>query len=179
MDDIQINGERTMHIDTSCKLYESKNTGIAYKIIGSGKHKGLVLKRNLKKILRKNLSVDHDYARLYAICIFLLIKDDFKFFDSLIICGDEYVPYVKDYLRLLFDEESDYYNKLVISITDLRDLTGDKKIRSYADGKAKAYRKRGLKSLARRQKGVSLNPIEINYGTIKILWREIDEKMKM
>ena len=65
-----------MHIDTSSKLYERKNTGIAYKIIKSNKHKGLGLSLRLKKELEKDLNANKDYARIYAICIYYLIKND-------------------------------------------------------------------------------------------------------
>ncbi len=174
----EFNGEGTMHIDTSCKLYEGKNTGIAYKTIDSNKHKGLALKRTLKKELKKDLNVDYDYARLYAICIFYLIKEDLLLFDTLVICGDEHIPSVKEYLRILFEEDSDYHNKKVISISELRGLTGNPRLRSYADGVAKSYRRRALRCLARQQEGTSLNPVKINYSNIRVLWEEIDNKIK-
>jgi len=173
-----INRERTMHIDTSCKLYESKNTGIAYKIIGSNKHKGLALKRSLKNELKKDLNVDYDYARLYAICIFYLIKDDLDLFDTLIICGDEHFLFVKEHLSILFEEDSTYHSKIIMSIAELREITGNPKLRSYADGVARSYRRRALKCLARQQQGTTLNIVKINYNSIRILWEEIDNKIK-
>lgn len=170
--------EGVMHVDTSVKLHKSKNTGIAYKIIGSNKHKGLVLHRKLKKELKRDLNIQDDYARLYAICIFFIIKEDLNLFDTLIICGDEDVTYVKEYLDILFYGNSNYHSKKIMSITELREITGDKKIRSYADGVARSYRRRALKCLAKQQQGTSLNPVKINYGSIRILWNEIDEKIK-
>lgn len=176
MDNFQRDG--VMHIDTSVKLHKHKNTGIAYKIIGSNKHKGLVIHRKLKKELGRDLNMQDDYARLYAIMIFVIIKDDLELFDTLVICGDEHVTYVKEYLNLLFDEDSDYFNKKVMSISELRKITGNKKLRSYADGAARSYRRRALKCLARQQEGVELNPVKINYKLIVSLWKNIEEKIK-
>ena len=176
MDNFQRDG--VMHIDTSVKLHKQKDTGIAYKIIGSEKHKGLAIHRKLKKELKRDLNTQEDYARLYAIGIFLIIKDDLDLFDTLIICEDESIVYVKEYLNLLFEENPDYFNKKVMSISELRKITGNKKLRSYADGVAKSYRKRALKYLGRQQEGIKLNPIKIDYKTIVSLWKEIDNKIK-
>lgn len=165
--------KRVMHIDTSCKLYENKNTGIAYKILESEKHKGLALKRTLKKELSRKLTINKDYAKLYAICIYYLIKEDLDLFDVLVICGDEHFPRVKKYLNCLFNNNQDYNDKKILSIAELRKLTGDKKLRSYADGVARSYRRRALKSLYKRQEGVSLNIVKINYNNIKSLLEKI------
>lgn len=169
---------RTMHIDTSVKLHKNKVTGIAYKIIGSNLHKGLALKRSLKRDLKKHLQVHYNFSRLYAICIYFLIKDSLHLFDTLIICEDECVCEVKLYLDILFSHNSDYHTKKVLSLIELRDKIGDKKIRSYADGMASSYRKRSLKCLAKQQEGIKLNPIKINYKMIKDCWKEIDKKIK-
>ncbi len=176
MDNFQRDG--VMHIDTSVKLHKQKDTGIAYKIIESNKHKGLAIQRKLKKELKRDLNVQEDYARLYAISIFLLIKDDLELFDTLVICGDECIVYVKEYLALLFDENSDFFNKKVMSISELRKITGNEKLRSYADGLAKSYRKRALRCLARQQEGIELNPVRIDYKLIVSLWKKIDAKIK-
>lgn len=167
-----INGKRVMHIDTSCKLYENKNTGIAYKIVNSRKHKGLALKRTLKKELNKKLKISKNYAKMYALCIYLLIKNDFDLFDVLVICGDEPVPKVKENLKKLFDKNSEYFNKKVMSITELRKLTGNQKLRSYADGVARSYRRRALKNPAKQQEGISLNIVKVNYKIIEELWKK-------
>ena len=47
-----------------------------------------------------------------------------------------------------------------------------------ADNIANIYRKEGLKSKARKQKGIKLNLQEINYKMIVRKWNEIDEKIK-
>lgn len=161
-----------MHIDTSCKLHENKNTGIAYKIVGSKKHMGLALKRTLKKELNNQLNLSENYAKMYAICIYLLVKDDFDLFDVLVICGDEPVPKVKKHLKKLFEKNSEYLTKDVISITELRKLTGNYKLRSYADGAARSYRRRALKNKARQQEGISLNAVKINYKIVEELWKK-------
>ncbi len=46
-------GKRVMHIDTSQKLYERRDTGIAYKMIKTKEHKGMGLSLRLKKELEK------------------------------------------------------------------------------------------------------------------------------
>jgi len=165
-----------MHIDTSVKLHKKGNTGIAYKIIGSGNHKGMVLGSSLKRDLIKNLLVSKDYARVYAICIFYLIKDNLDLFDTLIICEDENITHVKKYLLILFEDYPEYKTKEVLSLIELRKITGDKRIRSYADGMANSYRRRGLKCLVRQQEGVKLNPLKIDFKSIKKFWYLIDKK---
>ncbi len=169
---------RTMHIDTSVKLHKRANTGIAYKIIESNIHKGLCLKTSLKRDLRKNLQVQNDYSRLYAICIYLIIKDSLKLFDTLIICEDERVWEVKLYLDLLFEEDSEYHTKIVLSLIEFRKKLGNMNIKSYADGISSSYRKRALKCLARQQEGISLNPIKVNYPIIENYWKDLDFKLE-
>lgn len=169
----EINKGRVMHIDTSSKFYERKDTGIAYKIIYSGTHKGMGLSKSLKKELERDFSVNKNYAKLYAICIYYLIKDDLDKFDYLIICNDEDSFKIKKYLKILFSKEENYFSKEVITIYELRKLTGNKKLKSQANNIARAYRKRALKSLRRQQKGVSLNIVRINYRLIKEKWQEL------
>lgn len=170
-------GRRVMHVDTSAKLYERKDTGIAYKIIKTGKHKGVGISLKMKKELERKLDADHDRARVYAIVIYYIIKDDLDLFDDLIICGDEDFTSVKEYLFLLFREEEAFSPKEIKSIVHLREEIGDKNIRSYADGVASSYRKRALKSIARRQGGVPLNVVKITYQMFFDKWIEIEEKM--
>ena len=83
-------------------------------------------------------------------------------FDVLVICGDEHFKYVEEYLKLLFSNNKNYLKKKTISIGDLRKITGDKNIRSFADNIARSYRKRALKSKTRQQRGISLNVVKIN-----------------
>lgn len=172
------NNKRVMHIDTSQKLHERRDTGIAYKIIKTKEHKGLGLSLRLKKEIEKQLDADYDYARIYAICIYFLIKDDLDLFDELIICGDEDFTSVKEYLSLLFLESNKYRYKSIKSIFQLRMETGNKNIRSYADDMAYSYMRRALKSIVRRQKGISLNVVRVNYKMISDKWEEIEKKMK-
>jgi hypothetical protein len=132
----------------------------------------------LKKELEKKLDADYDRARIYAICIYFIIKDDLDLFDELIICGDENFIEVKEYLFLLFSEDSRYQSKSIKSISQLRVETGNKNIRSYADDMAYSYMRRALRSIVRRQKGISLNVVRINYKMICDKWEEIEEKCK-
>jgi len=172
------NGKRVMHIDTSHKLYERKDSGIAYKMIKTNEHKGTALSLKLKKELERKLDAGYDYARLYSIVIYFLIKDNLDIFDELIICGDEDYFSVKEYLYILFSDTPSFFEKKIKSISELRTETGDKKIRSYADDVAYSYMRRALKSIVRQQKGTPLNVIRVNYQMIYDKWLEIDRKMK-
>lgn len=167
-----------MHIDTSSKLYERTHTGIAYKITPDKQHKGLALHIRLKKSLEHELSADYDYPRVYAICIYYLIKDDLDKFDILIICGDEDIKKVKEYLEILFLEEQNFHQKNVIGIGELRELLGKPGLKSYADNVARSYRRRALKSASRQQKGRPLNIVKVTFEMIRIKWIEIYQKMK-
>jgi len=133
----------------------------------------------LKKELERDLGIWHDYARVYAICIYYLIKDDLNVFDTLIICGDEDFNSVKYYLLLLFSDNDFYQKKKILSVYKLREITGNKKLKSYADNIANSYRKRVLKNIQKQQTGIPLNPIKINYRMIYDKWMEIEEKMKV
>lgn len=178
MNSDDLNKKRVMHIDTSCKLYERKDTGIAYKMIKTNEHKGMGIDLRLKKEIERDFDAQYDYPRLYAICIYFLIKEDLDKFDILVICSDEHIGYVREYLRLLFSEESRYSKKEVISIFELREITGNHKLRSYANNVANSYRRRVLKSKSRQQAGIPLNPVLINYRLISEKWIDIDEKIK-
>lgn len=125
------------------------------------------------------MGIWHDYARVYAICIYYLIKDDLNVFDTLIICGDEDFNSVKYYLLLLFSDNDFYQKKKILSVYKLREITGNKKLKSYADNIANSYRKRVLKNIQKQQTGIPLNPIKINYRMIYDKWMEIEEKMKV
>jgi len=111
MDPEELKNKKVMHVDTSCKLYENKNTGISFKIVGSNEHGGLALSKKLKKELKRDLHIEEDYPRIYSICIYYLIKERLDAFDILVICGDENFVYVKKYLDLLFCDEKKYSNR--------------------------------------------------------------------
>lgn len=173
-----LNGKRVMHIDTSNRFYQKRNTGIAYRMIKTHEHKGLGISNKLKRELDRDLNAGEDYARLYAICIYFLIKDDLDKFDILIICNDELFLYVKEYLDILFSDEKDYFRKEISSLAKLREITGDKSIRSHADNIAGIYRRKIFQKIQRRQKGVQLNIVKINYKIITEKWKEIDNILK-
>lgn len=168
-----------MHIDTSSKFYENKDTGIAYLLIKSQRHKGLGLSLRLKRELDRDLNISSDYAKLYSICIYYLIRTDLDLFDILVICGDENYTRVRLYLKFLFETDSIYFKKDIISLDDLRAITGDPKLKSSANGVANSYRKRALKSKFRQQKGRQLNIIKVNYNSILEKWKELDKKTKI
>lgn len=172
-----IEGKRVMHIDTSGKFYEKRNSGVAYKITKTDEHKGIVISNKMKRELDKKINAQEDYPCLYAIVIHKLIKDNLDDFDVLVICGDEHYTYVKEYLDLLFEGNNIYFSKKIMCIEDLRELTGNLKLKSYADGIANVYRKKGLKSIQRKQKGISLNLVTLNYKQICDIWLRIEKAL--
>ncbi len=167
--------KRIMHVDTSRQFYERADTGIAFKIVKSREHGGLVLSNKLKRELDKNIKSYENYSKLYAICIYNLIKDNLKIFDILVICEDENFNKTKQYLGALFRNNSEYFNKQVISIRELRELSGNMKLRSYADSIANVYRRKALKPLYRRQRGIPLNLVTLGYKTIVEQWGLLDK----
>lgn len=173
-----LNGKRIMHIDLSKRFKQKGATGIAFKIINDKFHKGMCLSNKLKRELDKSINTQEDYARLYAICIFYLIKDELEKFDTLIICNDELFLYVKKYLEILFKDSKKYFSRKVSCLSKLREITGDKNLRSYADNIANIYRKKALLKIHRKQRGVPLNIVEINYAKITEKWKEIDRIIK-
>jgi len=175
---MNLKNKKIMHIDTSGKLYEKRDTGITFKIVDSGWHKGLVLSKKLKRDLRRNLNIENNYPNVYAICIYYLIKDNLQDFDVLVICGDEHINKVKDSLDYLFRASLEYRNKTIMGIGELRDITGNKKLKSFADGIANIYRRKALKPLYRQQRGVKLNIAPINYSKIKEKLEELENAFK-
>ena len=173
----KING-RIMHIDTSRRFYQKGNTGIAFKIIGTNFHRGLGISNKLKRELDKYFGAKEDYARLYAICIYYLIKNNLDDFDTLIICNDENFTYVKFYLDKLFQNNKQYLGKEISSLSKFRKITGDKKLRSYADNTAKMYRRKIFLNKSRRDRGIKLNVIKINYKQIIGKWNLINNLIK-
>jgi hypothetical protein len=180
MDIFSLDGKRIMHIDTSIKFYQKGNTGIAFKILETGEHRGLVLTDELKRSLDRDINANQDYARLYAICIESLIREDLDKFDVLVICGDEHFLTVNLCLDFLFQDTNTkkYQGKKIISIGDLRKLTGNPKLRSKADGIASIYRRKATKSLHRQQRGKILNIIELNYAKIVERWNKIHHSLE-
>ena len=172
------NGKRVMHIDTSHKLHERNDTGIAYRMIKTREHKGTAISLKLKKELERKLDAGYDRARIYAIVIYFLIKDSLDIFDELIICGDEDYTSTKEYLHLLFSGNKVFLDKDIKSLAELRIETGNKRLRSYADDIAYSYMRRALKSIVRRQKGTPLNVVRVTYDMFYDKWMEIEEKLK-
>lgn len=174
----------TFHVDMSGRIYENKTIGIALVGTETKKHYGCAIKGNLVKLIKRRLfkkNIFEDSAKLYAICISLLvkgIKDDIK---TLIVCNDEDFIIVKDVLSKLL-EDYDFETKKILSSSDFRGaqkpLVFDiisisefrkqlgKNIGSLADNYANIYRKRGLKP-NRWAKGKELNIVPITYNLIK------------
>ena len=164
-----LNG-RTMHVDISRRLYQKGDSAVAFKIIPSKKHKGIVISNKLKKELKRDLKINENYPKLCAIYIYYLINKDLDLFDNLVICDDEIYSEVKKYLDLLFEKNKICSKKFITSLHKFREILGDQKIRSYADNMANIYRRKASKPLRRQQKGIPLNIIEVNYQKVKEKW---------
>src|SRR3989338_9611442 len=79
-------------VDMSGRIYEERTIGIALVATENNAHYGCALKGNLVKFIKKNLfkkNIYEDSAKLYAICISLLVKNVRRQIKTLIICNDE------------------------------------------------------------------------------------------
>jgi len=162
------------HVDMSGRIYKGKTIGIAIAGTKTKFNYGCALKGNLIKLVKKRLFKDNIYkdsARLYGICIYLLVKEVKDKINTLIICNDEDFEVVKDIL-CRFLGKCDFE---IINISEFRKRLG-RNVGSFADNYAKIYRKRALKP-KRWPKGKKLNVIEITYNIIKQHW-EVLEKIK-
>ena len=131
------------HVDMSGRIYEGKTIGIALIGTETKTHFGCALKGNLIKLIKKRLfkkNIYEDSAKLYGICIYLLVKEVKDKINLLIICNDEDFNIVKKVLSKLLKN----YNFEIISIGEFRKRLG-RNISSLADNYAKIYRKKALK----------------------------------
>lgn len=160
------------HVDLSVLFFNKGTTGIACVGAITKNHVGCALKGRLKRYIDKTLcknSVKKEHAKLYAICIYYLIRNNLEDIKRLIICNDEDFTYVKKYLSALLEETTFSFD--IVSITEFQRNLG-RKIKSLADNFARAYRKRGLKK-HRWNEGKRLNVIEITYNMIKDKWKQL------
>jgi tetrahydromethanopterin S-methyltransferase subunit G len=130
------------HVDMSGKMHNEKTIGIA--LVSSDKkiQYGCALKGNLIRLIKDKLFYKNDfedYAKLYAICISLLIKQVRKEVKTLIICNDEDFEVVKKTLNYLL-KPVDFE---IINISEFRKRFG-RNIGSLADNHARIYRKKAL-----------------------------------
>jgi len=160
------------HVDMSGKISNNRTIGVA--IVGTRTkiHFGCALRGNLIKLIRRKLFSDNsseDCARLYAICIFLLLENIKEKINTLIICNDEDFRIVKLTLNHLLGN----VNFDIINISEFRKRLG-RDIGSLADNYSKIYRRRALKP-NRFSEGKKLNIIEVNFQLIKEYWNKIKE----
>jgi hypothetical protein len=159
----------SFHIDMSGRIYEGKTIGIAAVGTRTKANYGCALKGNLVRLVKRRLfgkNIIEDSARLYAICIFLIIKYMGDQVASLIICNDEDFKTVRKVLTSLL-EEADFD---IINIGDFRKRLG-KNIGSLADNHARIYRRRALKP-TKQFIGRKINVIEVNYRIIEKYWKK-------
>jgi hypothetical protein len=162
--------KESFHIDMSGRIYEGKNIGIALVGARTRTHYGCALKGNLIKLIKKRLfgkKIFEDSAKLYSICIYLLIKNVTQNINLLIICNDENFEVVKIILLKLLKNP----NFEIINISEFRKRLG-RNIGSLADNYANIYRKRAL-SPNRWSKGRELNVVPVNFTLIEKHWEEL------
>lgn len=161
------------HVDMSNRIYEEKTIGIALVSADKKTHYGCALKGNLVKLIKRRLfkkNILKDSAKLYAICISLLVKNVKRDIKTLIVCNDEDFEVVKKSLNKLLNP----VNFEVINISEFRKRLG-RNIGSLADNYANIYRRRALKSNKQTQ-GKKLNIVEVTFNIIKQNWEELNEK---
>ncbi|MDO8509474.1 MAG: hypothetical protein Q7S27_07400 [Nanoarchaeota archaeon] len=158
------------HVDMSGRIYEGKTIGIAIVGTKTKLNYGCALKGNLIKLIKKELFIKNIFeesAKLYAICIYMLIKEVENKIDTLIICNDEDFKIVKEILLKLLKNN----NFEIINISEFRKRLG-RNVGSFADNYARIYRKRALKP-KKWPKGKEINVIPITYRLIKRYWEEL------
>jgi hypothetical protein len=160
------------HVDMSGRIYWKKTIGIA--LVGSKTkiNYGCALKGNLLELIKRRLfkkNIYEDSAKLYAICIYLLVKNVGKDIKTLIICNDEDFRIVKKVLDYLLKD----YSFEIINISEFRKRLG-RNIGSLADNYARIYRRRALKA-NRQIKGKKLNIIEVPFSLIENYWEKLNE----
>ena len=161
------------HIDMSGRIYKGRTIGIAVVGTKTKVNYGCALKRNLIIKVRNELfkeNIYEDSAKLYAICIYYIIREIKENINTLIICNDEDFKVVKNTLKKLLINP----NFEIINISEFRNRLG-RNIGSLADNYARVYRRRALKP-TRLSKGKKLNIIQVNYKTIKECWEKLDKK---
>ena len=130
------------HVDMSGRIYNNLNIGIALVGTKTRLNYGCALRGNLIKLIKKELfkgNIFEDSAKLYAICIYILVKEIKDNINLLIICNDEDFEVVKNTLSKLLEN----YNFEIINISEFRKRLG-RNIGSLADNYAKIYRKTGV-----------------------------------
>lgn len=158
------------HVDMSGRIYENKTIGIAVVGTETKENYGCALKGNLIKLVKKKLfkkNIYEDSAKLYAICIFLLIEEIKKSISTLIICNDEDFEIVKKILVKLLKN----YGFEIINIGEFKERLG-RNIGSLADNYANIYRRRALKP-NKLSGGKKLNITEVTYKIIKKYGEEL------
>jgi len=113
------------HIDLSNKFYSKRTTGIAFVGTITKINKGCGISERVKRYIEKNLfnSLIHkDRAKLHAIYIYYIIKENLENIKRLIICNDEDFIIVKDSLIRLFKIDGILLNFEIINITEYREL---------------------------------------------------------
>ncbi len=156
------------HVDMGGRLHKGTDVGIACVGASSKTHDGCVPKGSLirlivRKLCRKDLQ--KCYAKMYAICIYLLIRDRLFDIERLITCNDENIALVKAYLERLLENKHRFS---IINITEFRESPG-RNTKSFADNYSKRYRRRGLNKI-RRQDGIELQMVELSFPLIQGYW---------
>jgi hypothetical protein len=160
-----------VHIDISEKFEHNKTIGIAWTTEDKKLHKGTALSGRLVKKLKSKYGVSEDYEKLYAILVYLILKNDIGKTKEIVICNDYKFSRVKVHLSRLFSSEINYDYIDVMSIREYRNYRGDY-FESFADSLAKLYRKKGLRQF-KKNVGKKLNFVDVKYKEIIDLWKLI------
>lgn len=158
-----------IHFDLSKKYFEKSNTGIAFVTADDQFHMGCAISKALKQQIRSVPGIIEDYAKLHAILIWHLIKDQ-DWINNIILCHDEDIKRVSKYLDVLANGINGHIRGTIIPLTSFA-IQNEKKT-SPADRYAKAYRKRALKKWA-WNKGIKLNVHTINLDEILKYYEKI------
>jgi len=167
--------KHTIHIDMSGNLCKVETVGVSFVSVTDPLfHKGCAISKDILRSLINVHGLDFDYPRLYAIIIYLIIKDDLDVINNIIICDDQPFNYVRDNLDLLFFGNSNYDCIKVEPLGSIREKMG-KNIKSKAHGKSNSYRKRALK-IRKHNIGSKLNIVDVSYKQISDLWYKINKE---
>ena len=163
------------HVDMSGKIEKLVDIGIACVGSISKINAGCAIKGNMLKKIKKELFCGNKFkerAKVYAICIALVLKANKFEVNRLIICNDEDFRFVKKYLLGLLGNSMKGIE--IINISEFRKVLG-RKINSPADNFARCYRKRGF-SYTKRNYGKDINVVKITYHQFKEIWHKIKKE---
>jgi hypothetical protein len=116
----------TVHIDMSGKFQKKTTVGVALITSDKKDHCGLALSKQLINKITREFSYEDLFPKLYAICVFCLIKKKISKVEKIILCNDEPFLEVKKSLLKLINSKIN-----IISITEHRYEKKDMYLQKY------------------------------------------------